>query len=374
MASVFLTGGDKLKKIVFITISLGFGGAEKMLTYVANQLTLRGHSCSIININSADNYVNVKQQKLEKSIKIYSLKQTHSKNKNFHRILQIYKIVKDIKADIILGFTVYPNMYAKIVGTMLGVPSLMSERADPYRTADHSIKDKIMMLLINTSKGGVFQTDGAMKFYTKGLRKRGKIIPNPIFINDELPKVDFLAREKTVVSVGRLDNEQKRYDVMLKAFQIFSKKHPEYILKLYGKGSDEELIETWVKELKIIDKVKFMGLSLQPMKDISKDGMFIITSDYEGISNALLEAMAVGLPCVSTDHTPGGARLLIKDHENGLLAPIGDVENLAKCLCEYAENPELAKKCGENAEKVVETYEPQKIIDMWEEYILKCCK
>ena len=237
-----------------------------------------------------------------------------------------------------------------------------------------SIKSRVARWIINRSRGGVFQTDGAMAYYGKGLRKRGTVIPNPIFIKGELPEVDFSEREKTVVSVGRLDNFQKRYDVMIDSFKIFSQSHPDYILKLYGRGNDEEQIKTWAEESGVSDKIKFMGLTTQPMQDIAKDGMFIITSDYEGISNSLLEAMAVGLPCVSTDHSPGGARLLISNGENGLLAPIGDAEALASAMARFADDSELAKKCGNKAKNVVERFAPKKIIDMWDEYLAKVIK
>ena len=140
---------------------------------------------------------------------------------------------------------------------------------------------------------------------------------------------------------------------------------------MYGRGSDEDVIKQWVEEKGIADKVKFMGLTTTPMQDISKDGMFVISSDCEGISNSLLEAMAVGLPCVSTDHIPGGARLLITHGENGLLSPIGDFEKLAENMCKFVEDKELAKKCGENATDVLVRFVPNKIIDMWENYIIK---
>ena len=97
----------------------------------------------------------------------------------------------------------------------------------------------------------------------------------------------------------------------------------------------------------------------------------IITSDFEGISNALLEAMAIGMPCVSTDHTPGGARLLIKHGENGLLSPIGDIESLANNMNKFADDSEFAEKCGRTAMDVVTRFSPEKIIDKWEEYITK---
>lgn len=356
-----------MMRAVFITNSLGFAGAEKMLTFVASSLSERGYHVSIANLNRVPDYVNAHKQTLDKAIAVYEQKEScFSVKANLKFLLQT---AKKIRPDIIIGFTSYPNMYAKIVGALLGIPSIMSERGDPAKTVGKTLKSKIAHAIVNASRGGVFQTEGARDFYGKGLQKRGVVIPNPIFINGVIPSVAYEEREKSVVSVGRLDNVQKRYDVMLDAFKLFSGRHPEYVLKLYGKGVDEELIASWVTDRGLSDKVKFMGLTTQPMQDICHDGMFLITSDFEGISNALLEAMAVGLPCVSTDHTPGGARLLIQSGENGLLAPTGDAIGLAEKMCMFAENPELARKCGESAKDVTRRFDPNRIVDMWENYI-----
>ena len=358
-----------MANILFVSSSLGYAGASKMLTFVAESLSKRGHSVSIANLQRTTGDTSYTRPVTEDIIVI-----TLGGRSTVDQIREVRKFAKKTSCDIIIGFTSYPNMYAKIVGTLLGIPSIMSERGDPTKTSSNTVKAKISHTIINASRGGVFQTEGAMKFYGKGLQRRGVVIPNPIFITGEVPFVPYDKREKSVVSVGRLDNFQKRYDVMLDAFKIFSDKHSDYVLKLYGKGSDEELIREWVEERGLGDKVKFMGLTTQPMQDTCGDGMFLITSDFEGISNSLLEAMAIGLPCVSTDHTPGGARLLITDHENGLLAPVEDAPALAAAMCEFAEDNALAAKCGENAKDVVNRFAPEKIIDMWEEYIKKLIK
>ena len=361
---------QQTKNIFFITPSLGFGGAAKMLSFVAESLAKRGHKICIYNLKSTTG-PQVHERTVSEDIKVFVASSRSRKD----QLLECRRLAKEHKADVIIGFTELPNVMAKLVGMSLRIPSIMSERADPVRLGmGKGFKNKLVLMLINRSRGGVFQTDGAKAFYGKGLRKRGIVIPNPIFITGEVPFVPYEEREKSVVSVGRLDNFQKRYDVMLDAFKLFSEKHPEYVLKLYGRGNDEELIKSWVEERGLTDKVRFMGLTKQPMQDTAGDGMFLITSDFEGISNSLLEAMAVGLPCVSTDHTPGGARLLITDHENGLLAPIADAKALADAMCEYAENPALAAKCGENAKDVVNRFAPERIIDMWENYILSLTK
>ena len=360
-------------RILFITNSLGFGGAEKMLTFVANSLYARGHVVSIANLNRVPEYVNAHRREIAKGIAIYEMEPGFSKTAG-EKLRFVLRTAKKENVDVLVGFTEVPNVIARIVGGLLGIPSIMSERGDPVRTGvGRGLKNRLVLALINTSRGGVFQTEGAMDFYGKGLQRRGVVIPNPIFVDGEIPQINYAEREKTVASVGRLDNFQKRYDVMLDAFKMFSQKHPQYKLKLYGKGADEELIRSWVVERDLENKVEFMGLTTQPMQDIASEGMFLITSDFEGISNALLEAMAVGLPCVSTDHTPGGARLLIQNGENGLLAPVEDAQGLAEAMCHFAEDPVFAEECGEKAKEVAVRFAPDRIMDMWEEYIQKIC-
>lgn len=358
-----------MKNILFVSDSLGFGGAAKVLSFVANSLAERGYNIVVVNLkNTTGN--DTFSQTLNEKIKLHILPSAGRRGiKRFQQISDVIKIAKENNVQIAVGFTPMPNFIAKMVSLRLHIPSIISERGDPFITWTKCFGDKVLLHFINHSKGAVFQTEGASKFYSKGLQKRGRVIPNPIFIKGEVPEVEYKDRLKTIVSVGRLDMYQKRYDIMLGAFKLFSEKHPEYTLKLYGDGSSIDEIKGIINELELNDKVEFMGLTTKPMQDTAKDGMFLITSDFEGISNSLLEAMAAGLPSVSTDHSPGGARLLIQNGENGLLAPVGDAKGLADAMCKFAENPDLAEKCGNNAKDVINRFAPEKIIDMWEDYI-----
>lgn len=360
-------------KILFITNSIGFGGAEKMMAFVANSLCKRNHTVSVINFNSVGIEINSSLQIFDDRIKVitYSGKQGGQISR-LKKFLFAYQNISCSNADVIVGFTAFPNYIGKIVGFFKGIPSIMSERGNPYITINkRNLHSLLELVIINHSEGGVFQIEGAKSFYGKNLQKKSIIIPNPIFFKAPIKYVPYEQRTKTIVSVGRFDNAQKRYDVMIKAFSIFLMKNPEWILKLYGDGPDAEKIKTWVAEEGISDKVLFMGVSKNPMKDISIDGIFLITSDYEGISNSLLEAMAIGLPCVSTDSPPGGARMLIEDGVNGLLAPTGSPESIANAMNRFVENPDLAKSCGNNARNVINRFNADKLMDLWEKYIIK---
>lgn len=358
-------------KIVFLTNSIGFGGAEKMMAFVANSLCLRNHHITILNFNTVPDEINSSIQSFDNRVKVVSYKgQKYGQLARFKKLLFAFNQISKKNTDVIIGFTAFPNYVGKIIGCLKRVPSIMSERGNPYITINKkNLHSLLELTIINHSVGGVFQIEGAKAFYSKHLQERATIIPNPIFIKESISYVPYNIRNKTIVSVGRLDNAQKRYDVMIQAFSLFVRKYPDWSLKLYGDGPDKHKIQEWIEEKNISDKVLLLGVTKNPMRDICNDGMFLITSDYEGISNSLLEAMAVGLPCVSTDSSPGGARMLIQDGVNGLLAPTGDPESIAKAMVRFLEDPGLAKSCGEKARDVVKRFDADMIIDRWENYI-----
>jgi Glycosyltransferase len=362
-----------MKNLLFVTTSISYGGASKILCYIANSLSSRGYNVSIANIQTTgrkDSY----NQIIREEITVYDVSSSVADGNFWGRrlsridiIRKLYKLSKTIHADIIIGFTVLPNFMSCIVGKMRRIPSIMSERGDPFRTYTTSVSDRLRKCIIENCTGGVFQTHGAMEFYNQKLQKKSVVIPNPIFL-DTAPAISSPG-SKTVVSLGRFDNYQKRYDVMISAFKEFSLAHPEFSLLLYGNGPDYDKIVKWCEETGVADKVKFCGVTKNSLEVLSNSSIYLITSDFEGISNSLLEAMAVGLACVSTDHSPGGARLLIQDHINGILAPCGDSHAIANALSEFADNAPLMESCGREAKKVIERFSPDKIVDMWEEYI-----
>ena len=156
-----------------------------MLAFVANQLSQRCHNVSIINLNITARGVS---QNIDAGIKIYNLDGTVKGIKKACCLRRIVEIAQQEKADVLIGFTMFPNFYACLVGKILRIPSIMSERGDPNRTLNSHV-GKLLTAVINRCTGGVFQTGGAQEFYGKHLRKKGIVIANPIFVKGEVPDV-----------------------------------------------------------------------------------------------------------------------------------------------------------------------------------------
>lgn len=357
-------------RITFITNSLGIGGSEKMIKFVANGLSNLGHNVSIINLNTTGDLSNAENNEY---IKVFNANILYKNTfiTNFHYLKFVLANVKKTRPEVLIGFLFLGNFFSVIVGKILRIPSIISERSNPFfENKNLSIFTKIKLHFINKANGAVFQTKGASLFYQTSLQKNCCIIANPISLPLDFKCNDIHTKRNTIVSLGRLDNKQKRVDITLKAFAKFHKLHKDYKLLIYGSGPDELYLKQLTDELKLSESVFFKGISREPLKDLNNGKIFIITSEYEGISNTLLEAMALGLAVVSTDHSPGGASLLIQNRKNGLLTPVNDIDAIAKALEEYADNERLVKTCSLEAKNVLNLFKPNHIINLWEEYIL----
>ena len=148
----------------------------------------------------------------------------------------------------------------------------------------------------------------------------------------------------------------------------FLETHPDYTLELYGDGPDEERLRILAEDLSISDKVVFCGITNHSLHVLSKAKFFVLSSDFEGIPNALLEAMSIGLPCISTKCRPGGAELLIQDGENGLLINTNDVDALCEAMHTMTDYF-FAEALGKEAKKIKERFSEEVIASMWCNYL-----
>lgn len=349
---------------VIASIAIEGGGASKMLVWVANQFAKRGDDVYIYTHKN----MNGPLFHFDDSIKLISNDRVGSFLYPFFIIKRIRKLMKRLKPDIVIPFMHDSNLYCMLANRFTHIPVVVCERTDPYIT--NSWKINLAKRLFFLADGAVFQLDKVADYYT-WFHKPKVIIPNPILKAQSTVNKKFSERENEICNSARLDFFQKRQDILIKAFKIVTDKYPEMRLKLFGDGEDRKNAENLVESLGLKDKVLFMGTVKNPIKHIVESKLFVLSSDYEGISNSLTEAMAAGLTCISTDTSPGGARLLIEDGVNGLIAPCDNPSALAEKICFCLDNPEKSDAMGINAKDSVNRFSEDKIAKMWFEFIDK---
>ena len=359
-------------KIVFVIPRLKYSGAPKMMAWIAKQMGERGHNVKFVALFSGK-----KERKLGKNVEFYWLGVKQSKSRFIRNtfgmlnvLLKLNNYVKEEKPDVLVSFLDSVGyMYLPIARKKCKV--VISERVDPRNR--RGLLGKIKIWLMKFADLTVFQTDGAREFFRGkyDIYEKSVVIPNPVVITDEIKALrdkipTFEERDNRIVTVGRLSLKQKRQDILIKAFDIVHKKHPELQLVIYGDGEDRDKIQEIITQMGLNNCVTLAGKVLGVEKEILNAKAFVLTSDYEGIPNALIEALSVGVPCVSTDCSPGGAKLLIDDGENGFLVSCGDAEQIARKTLEIIKSKDISEKFSKIGIVITEEFSETKIADMWE--------
>lgn len=208
----------------------------------------------------------------------------------------------------------------------------------------------------------IFQTQEVKRYYDSIISGKKAVIHNPV--KHDLPLPYEGKRSKRIVSFARL-NYQKNFTLLISAFAEIHTKYPEYTLEIFGDGPDEENLRRAINEFHLEESAFLFPVRQDVHIAVLDASMFVLPSDFEGLSNSMLEAMAIGLPCICTDCDGGGAREIIHDGENGLLVPKGDKEALSQAIERLILNPEFAKKLGRSASGIREELSEEKIIEQW---------
>lgn len=353
-----------------ITVFIGGltgGGAERVACNLINNLSAKGHEITVLSVAGVE-----KSYGLGDRVKLLSLEGTKrirfAPLRVFSKMKKLKKFLKTNETDLYVVFLPKTIMALFHYKKYVKAPIVVTESVSPTTYSKGKLKK--LTRCFKKADGAVFLTDAAMKFYTDRVPlKSGIVIPNAV--NPEFIKPTYTGeREKVVVGVGR-HTKQKNFPLLISAFKEIADVFPEYSLKIYGGGPLTESYKKQCEQLGIEGRVKFPGFCQNMQDEIESASLFVLSSDYEGVPVALIEALALGLPCVSTDCEGGGARFLIKDGENGLLVPVRDKHKLADAIKKVLSDDKLAEKLSENAVLVREKLAPDKIYAEWEDYFYK---
>lgn len=363
-----------MKKIVFHLNCLERGGAERVVTTLAGQFAAHGYKVYIATEWTGEDEYEIDARVRRVHVGLDARQERHNRIRKFaDRIINLRRFLKKVKPDLVIAFARKANYRALSATIGTKIPVLISVRINPIGYYDF-LSDKIQIpLLFGRAAGCVFQTPDQRDFFPEYVRKNSRIILNPIndrFIGNEIPDISQ-KREKRIVHSGRLV-DFKNQCLLIRAFERVHKKHPDYLLEIYGPDSfdgTKQKLEDLIERLGAHEYVRLMGSSSTLETDMLYASAAAFSSDYEGMPNVILEAMALGLPVVSTDCPPGGPRMVITPEENGLLVPVGDERALAAAINRLIEDRDLAERLGANAAQIGKRASSEIIFEEWRSYI-----
>ena len=348
---------DKRKKIVFITGKLVKGGSERVISILANHFA---QTCDVRIFTLLSEEI---EYDIDDSVEIVKLVQGNKYGllKVFFWLRYLINEFRKLRKEdsYIISFIAKVNLLVLVANLFAGIPIIVSERNDPKKDGRGFIVKALVSLLYPTAGFVVFQSAYAKSLFSEKVQKIGRVIPNPI-IKREVQSPGKV--KKAFINVGRL-SEQKNQALLIDAFSIVVNKHPEYSLLIYGEGPLEQTLRRKIVSLGLLNHIKLMGVTDNLIERLVECKCFILSSDYEGLSNALLEAMALGMPCITTD-LPGHRGLV---HEkNALLVEVGSVVQLSKAMLDIIENEELGPALGSRAKEEISKLSNERIILEWE--------
>lgn len=353
--------------ITILISSLSGGGAERVCCNLANYLSDFGHMVEILTMGEAPAAESLRDN-VTYSPLLRDKERSNPLANNVKRILRLRRYMKKEAVDAYVVMLPVTTELMLRFSRLTKAPIFVSERADPKVYAKKT--QKKLARLASRASGWVFQTEEVASWYAPHMKGTpARVIANainPAFIR---PAYEG-EREKAIIGAGRL-TEQKNFPLLIRAFARIAPKFPEHKLVIYGKGGLLDSLKALAAELGVGERVEFPGYVPDMPARLEKASMFVLSSDYEGMPNALMEAMASGLPCVSTDCGGGGARFLIENETNGLLVPQKDEEAMAAAMERILSDEAFATSLGNEARKLQEVLAPEKIYGEWEKFILK---
>ena len=398
------------KQVMMVISMMRGGGAERVASLLMNEFHKNGHEVEyVLTSSSADEVI---RTDLMEEIPLTVLREQTVKESVVHRCgrklqrvfssvfcrlfeavkkpvpsylaylsftCQYWKEIRQLREKLkanpeLIAVTFLQPSIPMVLLAARGLPNriIISERDNPKRLMAKRYGRPFVSKYYARADQIVYQTQDAMETYPAHIGQKGVVIPNPIKSN--LPAPYTGERNKNITTFCRI-SKQKNLPVLIRAYAMLHEEYPGYDLRIIGDANNEEGIavraeaEEMIRALGISDSVRWEPFSADVHREVLQDYMYVNSSDYEGMSNAMLEAMAIGMPVVCTDCPIGGARAIIRDGENGLLVPVGDPEAMYRAMKRIIEDKDLARRLSRNASELRETLSLESIAKRWMELL-----
>lgn len=345
-------------RIVFVCDTMGAGGAERVISTLSNEFVKRGNNVAIIALSSRSNG---SFYKLDKEITLDEAFKTESKQlRFFKKSKHLRRIIESYKPDVVVSFLSYVCIYTWWALRKTNIPFVVSERNDPNQR--NTIKQYLLNRSFKKASMCVFQTQEALEYYKKIVQNKSIIIYNPINVSISSNYVP--EKNNQILYVGRF-NEQKNIFMLIDAFDIFLKTNHNYYLKMYGDGPLKDSIKDYLQAKNLNDAITLMPNSNSWQIDEQKSKLFVLPSKYEGMPNALAEALCLGIPSVSTDCPIGGPSELKK------IFPLNLILSNDMTANSFARAMQQGIKLQNSQPRIPKELDTKSIVDKWLEILSK---
>ena len=352
-----------MKKLAIVCGTLHSGGAERVISIISEKLAEK-YDVEIILYYDREIWYDISDK-----VRITVIEKECSRKNVVGRALWFRKYLKK-NADIVLSFLAPFNIFTLISGFGLKIPKIVADRNDPRYVPSNKLVRLVRDFIYRFATTVVVQNDNNKKYFSKSIQKKCRVIFNPVAFQAYRGVALRTEKSDKIVSVGRII-KQKNNMMLINAFKSICDEFENLKLVFYGEGNMKEELERKTKEMGLGEKIIFAGNVKNVIGNIKEAKMFVMTSNYEGMPNALLEAMCAGLPVISTKVS--GAVDVIKSGENGILVDINDEKALAYAMRNFLHNENHARKCGENAVNVSRMLDGELIIQQWIDLIEVMC-
>jgi GalNAc-alpha-(1->4)-GalNAc-alpha-(1->3)-diNAcBac-PP-undecaprenol alpha-1,4-N-acetyl-D-galactosaminyltransferase len=356
-------------RITFTIPSLGSGGSERVLTTLANYWAGQGWQVTLISLNDTgwDSFYEL--HPAIRWIRLDLLKEAGNTWaglwNNWTRVRKLRIAIRESAPQMVVSFIDTMNVLTILAGRGLNVPIVISERSDPSKHNIGKFWNHLRMWTYPLADRLVVQNLAAKTQFEKQLAGHVILIPNPVKLPTLQEETPYLPSTPTVITVGRLSNV-KGHDLLIRAFAKVKDRFPDWILLILGEGSQRAELEKLLISLNLQERVLLPGAVKNPYDYYRKAELFVLPSRYEGLPNALIEAMVSGLPVVATNCSAGVAEVIC-DGVDGILVPTEDVDLLSEAMGYLMADPDLRRQLGGKAAEVSKRYDLKKVAATWEQ-------
>jgi glycosyltransferase involved in cell wall biosynthesis len=350
--------------------SLSSGGAERVMSLLANRWADRGQRICLVTIDSTatDCYpLDPRIRRIALDLMAESPGFFAALANNYRRIRALRRALEAVGTTVVVSFGEQMNMLVLLAVPSRSIRKIISERTDPARHRIGRIWELLRRLTYPLAQALVVQTRGLLPWAEAAVgKRRAYVIPNPVRPLERSANARPREHSRIILAVGRLV-PAKGFDVLANAFAEIAHEFPESRLVITGEGPERQSLSALSQKLQLVDRVSFPGWVAEPAELMATATIFVLPSRYEGFPNALIEAMACGLPVIST--ACAGPLEIVENEVDGLLVPVDSVSELANAMRRLLQDEDLRSLLRRNAMTVSTRYSLDAIVPMWDAVI-----